>query len=111
MMSAMAAKRAAWKVLACVGWVAITALLELLALADLALSIIESDSEFVRNPGALIVLAVITAAVCTIALAAAVRGLSSRPGGVGPVGGAALTLAAVAMTLLYAIASIASGPL
>ena len=94
-----------------VGWVAFAALLELLALADLAASIIESDAEFVRNPGLLIVIAAITAAVCTVALAAAVRGLSGRPAGVGPAGGAALTLAAVTMTLFYAVASIATGPL
>jgi hypothetical protein len=107
----MGPKRAAWKVLVCVGWVAFAALLELLAVADLVLSIVESDSEFVRNPGALIVLAVSTWAVCTVALAAAVRGLSGRPGGMGAQSGVALTLAAVAMTVFYAIASIASGPL
>jgi hypothetical protein len=94
-----------------VGWAALTALLELLAVADLVASIIESDSQFVRNPGGLIVLAVITTAVCTAALAAAVRGLTGRPGRVGPAGGAVLTFIAVTMTLFYAAASIASGPL
>jgi hypothetical protein len=111
MISVVAGKRTAWKMLAYVGWVALAGLLELLALADLVASILESDSRFVRNPGLLIVLAAITAAVCSAALAAAVRGLSGRPGGIGAIGGLALTLVAVTMTLFYAVASIASGPL
>jgi hypothetical protein len=107
----MGTKRPARKVLVYVAWVVFAALLELLAVADLVASIVESDSESERNSGALIALAAITWAVCTVALAAAVRRLSDRPGGIRAPGGLAFTLAAVAMTLFYAIASIASGPL
>src|SRR5258708_4625319 len=107
----MGPKRAAWKVTVCVGWVVFAGLLELLAVADLVSSIVESDSRFVRNPGGLRVVAAITWAVCTAALAAAVRALRGTPGGMSAPIGAALTLAAVAMTLLFAAASIATGPL
>jgi hypothetical protein len=107
----MGSKRVAWKVLLCVAWVAFAALLELLAVADLVLSIVESGSQFERNPGALIVLAAITWALCTLALVAAVRVLTGRPGGMRAPGGVALTLAAMAMTVFYAIASLVSGPL
>jgi hypothetical protein len=107
----MGSRRAAWKVLLSAAWVAFAALLELLAVADLVLSIVDSGSQFERNPGALIVLAAITWALCTLALAAAVRVLSGRPGGMRARGGLALTLAAMAMTVVYAIASLLSGPL
>ncbi len=97
--------------LAYVGWVAFASLLELLAVADLVASIVESDSQFVRNPLALIVVAAITWAVCTVALAAAVRGLRGSDRRFPVPIGVALTLAAVAMTVLYAVTSIATGPL
>jgi len=107
----MGSKRASCKMLVYVGWVAFAALLELLAVADLVASIVESDSQFVRKPVALIVVATITWAVCTVALAAAVRGLRGREKGfLAPIG-VALTLAAIAMTGLFALASIATGPL
>jgi hypothetical protein len=107
----MGCKRASWKVLVCVAWVVFAALLELLAVVDLVASIVESDSQFVRKPVALIVVAAITWAVCTVALAAAVRGLRGRDGGFPAPIGVALTVAAVAMTGLFAVTSIATGPL
>jgi hypothetical protein len=106
----MAAKRNVWRTLAYVAWLTLTAVLALLSFVDLVGSIVESDSRFERNPGTLIVLAAITATVCTAALAAVVRRLSGRRGGLPPIGALVLTIAALALTLLYVLASIASGP-
>jgi uncharacterized membrane protein len=107
----MASKRTVWTTLAYVAWLALVGVLALLSLVDLIASIVESDSGFERNPGALIVLAAITATVCTAAVAAVVRCLTGRGGGLPPTGALVLTLAALALTLIYVIASIASGPL
>jgi hypothetical protein len=111
MVGDMASKRLVWRALAYVAWLALTAVLALLALVDLVASIVESDSRFERNPGALIVLAAITATVCIAAVAAVVRSLSGRGEGLPPIGALVLTLAGLALTLIYVVASIASGPL
>jgi hypothetical protein len=113
MIRCMGAERRGWKfMLMRLVWVGFTALLALLAVADLVTSIIESNSPFVRDPGGLIVLAALTSVVCLAALVVAASSLSSRLLlRRGRPGGAALTFLAALMIVFYAFASLLSGPL
>ncbi len=65
-------------------WVLFAALLALLGVADFVSSIVEGNSPFERNRGALIAIAAVTAAVSVVALAAAVQAVRGRPGRIYP---------------------------
>jgi hypothetical protein len=95
------------------GWVVSAALLALIALADLVASIANGhyDAHFNRSPGALIVIAAIGAVVSLAALSAAIGVARRQPGRIGLRAGVGLTAATLVLILLYAVVSLASGPL